>query len=94
MKSARPVGPRLLAEVVVAPLSDGEVIVATADSQRALVLNETAAIIVSLCTGEHSVADLAQLLAETLGLDLDRAEQDVLALLAELRSQGLLEHGD
>ncbi len=86
--------PRLLAETTVAAIADGEVVIATPDSQRALVLNASAAIVVSLCTGDYRVREIAQLFSETLGIEIDRAQRDVLSLLVELRSQGLLVSDD
>lgn len=85
-----PMHPRLLDEAVVAELPEGEVMVATRDSSRALLLNETGAVVVSLCTGEISVDQMTELFADTLGVDRERADSDIRAVLGELAREGLL----
>lgn len=83
--------PELEADVVVAPIANGEVLVATADNRKALVLNDTGAIVVSLCNGECTLAEISALFSETLGVDRARAQDDVLALLRRLGDEGLLQ---
>jgi hypothetical protein len=85
--------PRLVAGAVVSDLSDGEVVVASEDGQRALILNDTASVVVSLCTGQHTVEAIASLFADTLGVSRDDARADVLRLLGELDDEKLLAHG-
>ena len=82
--------PELVTEAVVAPIANGEVLVATADNRKALVLNDTGAIVVSLCDGECTLAEISSLFSETLGIDCERAQQDVLALLRKLGDEDLL----
>jgi hypothetical protein len=83
--------PALIADAVVAPIANGEVLVATADNRKALVLNDTGAVVVSLCNGECSLEQIAVLFADTLGVDKARAQQDVITLLQELHGEGLLQ---
>ena len=78
-------------EAVVAPIANGEVLVATADQSKALVLNDTGAIVVSLCDGQCSLAQIAALFSETQGIDARQAHSDVLALLHQLAGEGLLQ---
>lgn len=83
--------PELVADAVIAPIANGEVLVATADNRKALVLNDTGAIVVSLCDGQCTLAQMSLLFSETLGIDDERAQQDVLALLRRLGDEGLLQ---
>ena len=83
--------PALVTDAVVAPIANGEILVATADNRKALVLNETGAIVVSLCDGECTLEAISSLFAETLGIDEERALADVRGLLARLDSEGLLQ---
>lgn len=80
----------LVSDAVVAPIANGEVLVATADNRKALVLNETGAIVVSLCDGTCTLDAISSLFAETLGVEKERALADVLALLQRLDGEGLL----
>lgn len=82
--------PVLHADVVVATIADGEVVVATADSSKALLLNESGAVVVSLCTGEYSIEQIASLFGETQGAAQEVAERDVRELLRQLQGEGLL----
>jgi pyrroloquinoline quinone biosynthesis protein D len=59
--------------------------------ERGLTLNTTAADIVRLCTGEHSVADIAAQLAPKYGKDAASIESDAIKLLAALADRGLVE---
>ena len=59
--------------------------------ERGLILSETAAEIVERCTGEHSVAQIVDALAEKYGAPREAIEADVLAFLGELDDRGLLE---
>ena len=59
--------------------------------ERGLVLNESAAAIVALCTGEHRVRDVADRLHQALGISRERVERDVLDFLHELERRRLLE---
>ncbi len=79
-----------MADAVVAPIANGEVLVATADNRKALVLNDTGAIVVSLCDGGCTLAEISSLFSETLGIAKERAQADVTALLRRLEDEGLL----
>ena len=59
--------------------------------EKGLALNATAAAVVELCTGEHSVAEIVDALALRFA-DEPRAriEQDVRACLEQLARRGLL----
>ena len=83
--------PSLVTEAVVAPIANGEVLVATADNRKALVLNETAAVVVSLCNGECSLQEIAAIFVETQDIEIEQAQSDVLALLHKLDCEGLLQ---
>ena len=83
--------PSLVAEAVVAPIANGEVLVATADNRKALVLNESAAVVVSLCNGECSLQEIAEIFVETQDIEIEQAQADVLTLLHKLDSEGLLQ---
>lgn len=54
------------------------------------VLNLSAALVWSHCTGEHAPAEIAAALRSTYGLEPARAEADVDAALARFRKAGLL----
>jgi len=84
MPAAPEVNPRL--EVISS--DDGFVV---HDSERALVhyLNETAAIVFSLCDGERDAAAIAALIQEYFGL-IEAPVDDVEQALAQLLSQGVL----
>ena len=59
--------------------------------ERGLLLNQSAAAIVGLCDGRHSVAEIAATLAQDRGAPRELVERDVKAFLRELRDRGLLE---
>jgi coenzyme PQQ biosynthesis protein PqqD len=59
--------------------------------EKGLALNPTAAAIVSLCTGEHTVDAIVEHLAAKCETEpRDRLEQDVLAFLQSMADRGLL----
>ena len=58
--------------------------------EKGLALNPTAAEIVKLCTGEHSVAAIVERLAAQYGQDAAAIERQVLELLASLAERGLV----
>ncbi len=62
------------------------------DATRGVVhyLNQTAAIVLSLCNGERSGEDIAQLVGHQYGL-AEPPLNDVLEILAKLEEQGVLE---
>ena len=59
--------------------------------EKGLVLNATAADIVRLCTGEHSVGAIIDQLAAKYGRDAPAIEREVIDLLAALAERGLLQ---
>lgn len=63
--------------------------------ERGLVLNETAADVVQLCTGEHTVgAIVAQLTQKYASQPADTVEREILALLERLANRGLIKGDD
>jgi pyrroloquinoline quinone biosynthesis protein D len=58
--------------------------------ERGLLLNATAADVVQLCTGEHTVAAIVERLSEKYVQDRPTIEREVSVLLAALRERGLL----
>jgi len=83
--------PRLIEGAVVAPIANGEVMVACASRAEALRLNASAAVVVSLCNGNLSIRDIAALLSETQGIESRRAVEDVTELVQQLSDEGLLQ---
>jgi len=61
--------------------------------ERGLVLNPTAADVVQLCTGEHTVGAIVERLTQKYVTEpAEKVERDVLTLLERLASRGLI-HG-
>ena len=61
--------------------------------ERGLVLNPTAADVVQLCTGEHTVSAIVEQLTQKYPSEpADKLEHDVLTLLERLANRGLI-HG-
>jgi hypothetical protein len=85
-----PQRPALREDTVVAELPDGEVMVATREGEQALLLNETGAIVVSLCTGAVSVDEMVSVFAESSGADAEVVAKDIRAVLESLAREGLL----
>jgi coenzyme PQQ biosynthesis protein PqqD len=62
--------------------------------EKGLALNPTAAAVVSLCTGEHTVeAIVEQLAAKCLAEPRERVERDILAFLQTMTDRGLVKDG-
>ena len=59
--------------------------------EKGLALNATAADIVRLCTGEHSVAQMVEQLAAKYGEETPAIERQVVELLAALSERSLVE---
>ncbi len=60
--------------------------------ERGLLLNPTAADIVRLCTGEHTVEGIVAELAEKYPAQArEQIEREVMAFLAQIESRGLLD---
>jgi coenzyme PQQ biosynthesis protein PqqD len=63
--------------------------------ERGLVLNPTAADVVKLCTGEHTVGAIVdQLAAKYATQPREAVEREVLGFLARMAERGLITHGD
>ena len=61
--------------------------------ERGLVLNPTAADVVQLCTGEHTVGAIVERLTQKYVTEpAEKVERDVLTLLERLAARGLI-HG-
>ena len=59
--------------------------------ERGLVLNETATLVVQLCDGTRSAAELvAECVSRHGGASPERIEREVRALLSQLRARGLI----
>ena len=60
--------------------------------ERGLVLNETAADVVQLCTGEHTVSAIVQQLTQKYASEpAENVEREVLTLLERLANRGLIQ---
>lgn len=59
--------------------------------ERGLALNATAADIVRLCTGEHSVGEMSERLAAKYGQEAPAIERQVVELLGALAERSLVE---
>jgi coenzyme PQQ biosynthesis protein PqqD len=63
--------------------------------ERGLVLNETAADVVQLCTGEHTVgAIVAQLTEKYAPTPAESIEREILTLLERLANRGLIQSAE
>lgn len=63
--------------------------------ERGLVLNGTAADVVQLCTGEHTVSAIVQQLTQKYASEpAEKVEHEILALLTRLASRGLIRSAD
>ena len=64
--------------------------------ERGLVLNPTAADVVQLCTGEHTVETIVEKLAQTYTTQTREAlEQEIVSFLGRLAERGLVsDHGE
>lgn len=59
--------------------------------EKGLALNPTAAEVVKLCTGEHSVGQIVELLSEKFSeVPRERIEREILTFLEALVERGLL----
>ena len=63
--------------------------------ERGLVLNPTAADVVQLCTGEHTVSAIVEQLAQKYAPEPpENVEREILALLDRLANRGLIKSAD
>jgi hypothetical protein len=70
------------------PVEDGYVVY-DPNRDRVHYLNETAALVLELCTGEHAPGDIARILGEAFDLGESPASA-VDACLEQLRNEGLI----
>lgn len=68
----------------------GELVIFDPESDRAHLLNRTAAAVWDLADGTTPLAEIAAELAAASGLDADRAHADALAAVEHLAATGLL----
>lgn len=69
--------------------SDEGFVVHDADRETVHYLNQTAAIVLSLCDGKRSIDEIGGLVQEQFGLD-EPPREDVLGIVKKLEEQGLL----
>jgi PqqD family protein of HPr-rel-A system len=69
----------------------GEGILHDERSGQVHILNASATRVWDLCAGRPTVSELVADLARSYGMPVDAVREDVLALLADLRTRGLLE---
>lgn len=63
--------------------------------ERGLVLNPTAADVVQLCTGEHTVGTIVERLAVKYAPQpRESVEREIVAFLVQLANRGLIRSGD
>ena len=68
---------------------DDGVIVYQLVTNRVHYLNPSAAVVFELCTGEHSVSEIAALVGEAWELS-EAPDEEVAAVLAQLREEGVI----
>jgi coenzyme PQQ biosynthesis protein PqqD len=62
--------------------------------EKGLALNSTAAAVVALCTGEHTVDAIVEQLAAKVGTEpRERVEREILAFLQIMAERGLVKDG-
>jgi coenzyme PQQ biosynthesis protein PqqD len=59
--------------------------------EKGMVLNPTAADVLQLCTGEHTVGAIVARLADKYGQDAGQVEREVMAFLGGMADRGLLQ---
>jgi PqqD family protein of HPr-rel-A system len=84
--------PAKVADVLELDMGDG-LILFNHDSSLVHHLNPSAAVIWQLCTGEASVKQLAQEIAEEYGLRADQVFEQVASVIAEFDALDLVEDG-
>jgi coenzyme PQQ biosynthesis protein PqqD len=63
--------------------------------ERGLVLNPTAADVVQLCTGEHTVGAIVQQLAQKYAPEpVENVQREIVELLTRLANRGLIQSTD
>jgi PqqD family protein of HPr-rel-A system len=89
----RPTGHPQAREDVLFRQVDDEWVVFDPAANELHVLNLSAALIWSHCTGEHSPEEIAEALREAYGLEMEQAAADVGAALDRFREARLLDLG-
>lgn len=89
----RPTGHPQAREDVLFRQVDDEWVVFDPAANELHVLNLSAALVWSHCTGEHSPDQIAAALQDAYGIDLKQAAADVRAALDRFREAGLLDLG-
>lgn len=69
---------------------DGDISLYDSATSQALVLNATASDVWRLLDGEHTVDEIVALLAAAYGVDVASIRPDVVRIIGELTSAGLL----
>ena len=79
--------------VLVQSLPDGSTLLFDSLKGEAHPISESARLVWDACDGQHSLADLTEILVEIYDAPRDRVAVDVLSLVESLASIGLLESG-
>ncbi len=80
------------ANVVRGELTDGEVVVSLRGGERALVLNAVGDVVLQLCDGTRTIADIASFLRDSLSVPDDAdVVRDIEAIVLELSRAGVIE---
>jgi len=69
---------------------DGEAVLVHAEQKKITVLNGVGARLWELADGQHTVSDMARVIAGEYEVSLDKAEADTLAFCEDLAGRGLL----
>jgi hypothetical protein len=69
---------------------DGEAVLVHPGQNKVAVLNEVGARLWELADGQHSIGDMAQVIADEYEVSLIKAEADTLAFCNDLAGRGLL----
>ncbi len=75
---------------IVSRLIDGEAVLVDPKQRMVRVLNPSGARIWEMIDGQHSMIDLAAILASEYGIDSARAQADVLVFCEDLARRGVL----
>ncbi len=81
--------PRRVAGVASRAL-DGEAVLVHAEQKKVTVLNGVGARIWELADGQHTIEEMAQVIADEYEVSLIKAESDALAFCHDLAGRGLL----
>lgn len=84
--------PRRISSVASRAL-DGEAVLVHAEQKKITVLNGVGARLWELADGQHTIGDMARVIAEEYEVSLGKAEADVLAFCRDLEGRGLLTLG-